>query len=119
MMLRDRVRELMVGVHGISPELAAAHVREMSPSEVKRRFLMYVRPRISGTGLETVSTGSPFSCISSGDPVHTVSGPVLRVAKGAIGNLTINGMGSRAGKHSAHAGSREFPRREPEREARI
>jgi hypothetical protein len=39
------------------------------------------------------------------------------VAKGAIGNLTIHGMGDRAGKHSvnfAHAGSRAFPRRKPE-----
>src|ERR1051326_2943212 len=30
-----------------------------------------------------------------------VSGPVVRVAKGAIRNLTINGMGGRAGKPSA------------------
>jgi hypothetical protein len=88
MMLRDRVRELMVRVHRISPELAASHVRQMSPSEVKRRFLMYVLPQVSG--------------------------PVPRVAKGAIGNLTIDGMGDRAGKPVAHAGSREFPRREPE-----
>lgn len=72
MMLRDRVRELMVRVHRISPELAASHVRQMSPSEVKRRFLMYVLPQVSG--------------------------PVPRVAKGAIGNLTINGMEDRAGK---------------------
>jgi hypothetical protein len=96
--LRQRVSDLMVRVHRISPELAASHVREMAPSEVKRRFLMYVLPRIAGS---------------------QVSGPVVRVAEGAIGNLTIDGMGSRAGKHFAHAGSREFPRREPECEARI
>lgn len=30
-----------------------------------------------------------------------VSGPIVRVAKGAIGNLTINGMRDRAGKHFA------------------
>jgi len=83
----------MVRIHRISPELAAYHVRQMAPAEVRRRFLMYVLPRVSG--------------------------PIRRVAKGAIGNLTINGMGDRAGKHVAHAGSREFPRREPECEARI
>jgi hypothetical protein len=44
MMLRQTVSELMVRIHQISPELAAYHVREMAPSEVKRRFLMYVRP---------------------------------------------------------------------------
>jgi hypothetical protein len=32
------------------------------------------------------------------ESVPIVSGPVFRVAKGAIGNLTINGMGDRAGK---------------------
>lgn len=52
MMLRDRVRELMVAVHRISPELAAYHVRQMSPGEVKRRFLMYVLPRVSGVELK-------------------------------------------------------------------
>jgi hypothetical protein len=46
--LRQTVRELMVRVHRISPELAAYHIRQMTPSEVKRRFLMYVLPRISG-----------------------------------------------------------------------
>ncbi|MGB6774611.1 MAG: hypothetical protein WBE45_09550, partial [Terriglobales bacterium] len=83
--LREIVAEQMVEVHRISPELAAYHVRQMMPSEVKRRFLFYVR---------------------------RVSGPIFRVAQGAIGNLTINGMENRAGKPFelfAHAGSREFP----------
>jgi len=60
--LRDRVAQLMVQRHEISPELAAYHVAQMTPREVKQRFLFYV------------------------------SGPVLRVANGAIGNLTIDGM---------------------------
>lgn len=79
--LRQTVSECMVRIHRIPPELADYHVRQMMPGEVKRRFLMYVR----------------------------VSDPVFRVAKGAIGNLTINGMEDRAGKLLAHAGSREFP----------
>jgi DNA-binding Lrp family transcriptional regulator len=45
--LRSRVAELMVETHKISPEVASAHVREMEASEVKRRFLMYVRERIA------------------------------------------------------------------------
>ena len=51
MMRRQRVRELMVRVHRISPELAAYHVRAMTPSEVKQRFLMYMRPRLAGAEL--------------------------------------------------------------------
>ena len=69
--LREIVAEQMVEVHGISPELAALHVRAMAPSEVKRRFLFSVR---------------------------RVSGPIFREAQGAIGNLTIYSMGDRARK---------------------
>lgn len=69
--LREIVAEQMVEVHRISPELAAYHVRQMMPSEVKRRFLFYVR---------------------------RVSGPAFRVGKGRIGNHPIYGMESRAGK---------------------
>lgn len=47
--LRETVSECMVRIHGISPELAEYHVRQMMPSEVKRRFLMYIG--ISGSEL--------------------------------------------------------------------
>jgi hypothetical protein len=50
-MLRQRVCDLMIRVHRISPELAAYHVREMPPGEVRQRFLMYVRDRIGGAEL--------------------------------------------------------------------
>jgi hypothetical protein len=58
MMRRQRVRELMVRVHRISPELAAYHVRAMTPSEVKQRFLMYMRPRLAGAELSVASPKS-------------------------------------------------------------
>jgi hypothetical protein len=63
MTLRETVRSLMVNAHGISPELAGSHVAAMDDEELRRRFQMY-------TGFR----------------------PASRVAKGAIGNLTINGM---------------------------
>lgn len=62
--LRKIVSELMVRAHRTSPELATSHVRQMAPSEVKRRFLMYVRPRIAGAEL---SVAGPKS--SAGDVV--------------------------------------------------
>lgn len=40
--LRQTVSECMVRIHGISPELADYHVRQMTPLEVKGRFLMYI-----------------------------------------------------------------------------
>ena len=71
--LRDHVAAQMVLVHRISRELADRHVANMSESEVARRLRLYAR-------------------------TEKVSGPVFREAKGAIGNLTTNGMEDRAGK---------------------
>ncbi len=65
MTLRQRVCDLMVRVHRISPELAAYHVRTMAPSEVKRRFLMYVRPRISGMELSAAGPKPRAGNVSS------------------------------------------------------
>jgi hypothetical protein len=53
--LRHTVADLMVQIHKIAPELAEQHAREMEPSEVKRRFLFYVRPRLPGAELSAVS----------------------------------------------------------------
>lgn len=72
--LRVEVRELMAEIHLIPPELAEYFVQQMDDVEVERRFKMY-------TGME----------------LRRLSGPVFREADGAIGNLTINGMGNRAG----------------------
>jgi hypothetical protein len=52
MTLRQRVCDLMVRIHRIPFALAAHHVRQMPPSEVKQRFLMYVRSRIPGAELK-------------------------------------------------------------------
>lgn len=90
-LLRHSLSELMVRVNRISPDLADSHVQAMSDAEVEWRFRQYA------------------------EGVSRVSGPVPRVADGAIGNLSIDGMESRAGKQDAHAGSKEFPRRGPER----
>jgi hypothetical protein len=49
--LREIVAEQMVEIHQISPELAAYHVRQMPPNEVKQRFLTYIRPRLAGAEL--------------------------------------------------------------------
>jgi signal recognition particle subunit SEC65 len=92
MTLRQTVSNLMVAIHLVKPELASEWAAKMDDAELRRRFRMYARQL-------------------------KVSGPVSREAEGAIGNLTINGMGS--GPEFAHAGSKEFPRREPEREGRI
>jgi hypothetical protein len=43
MTLRQRVCDLMVRVHRISPELAAYHVREMSAADLAWRVQMYGR----------------------------------------------------------------------------
>jgi hypothetical protein len=78
MMLRDRVRELMVRVHRISPELAAHHVREMTPSEVKRRFLMYVRDRSAGAELSVAGPKTEPVNVSStrfSRPATMTAGP--------------------------------------------
>jgi hypothetical protein len=53
--LRQVVSELMVRIHRISPELADLHVREMEPSEVKWRFLFYVRSGLAGMELSVAS----------------------------------------------------------------
>lgn len=93
--LRQAVADAMAKAHGIPSWLAEDHASRMDEQELLWRFSRYV-------GLGYASK---------------VSGPMIRAAKGAIGNLTINGMENRAGKLSevfAHAGSREFPRREPE-----
>lgn len=82
--LRQTVAEQMVRIHRISPELAAYHVRQMAPKEVKERFLFYVRS------------------------IHRVSGPVVHVAQRAIGNLTIPGMENRAGKNVPMLGVESF-----------
>lgn len=53
-----------------------------------------------------------FSSIFWLNVASQVSGPVVREADGAIGNLTIHSMGHRPGKRprfSAHAGCKEFP----------
>lgn len=65
MMLRQRVCDLMTRVHGISPELAAYHVGEMSPSEVRQRFLMYVRDRIAGPELSVAGSKTEPVNVSS------------------------------------------------------
>lgn len=41
--LRQRVTEMMVRVHLIPPDLAEYHVQQMPPSEIRERFLMYVK----------------------------------------------------------------------------
>lgn len=77
-MLRDRVRELMVRVHRIPPELAACHVREMTPLEVKQRFLMYVRNRISGAELSVAGPKTELVNVSStrfSRPATMTAGP--------------------------------------------
>lgn len=64
------------------------------------------------TPIESRLTSKRTQEFSSKCDPNKVSGPIVRVAKGAIGNLTINGMRDRAGKLFelfAHAGSREFP----------
>jgi len=43
--MRQTVAEQMVRIHRISPELAAYHVRQMAPKEVKERFWFYVYSR--------------------------------------------------------------------------
>jgi len=65
--LRQVVSELMVRVHRISPELADYHVRKMGPSEVKQRFLYYVRLRIAGAELSVAAQKSERSpCLPPG-----------------------------------------------------
>jgi hypothetical protein len=63
--LRQSLVETMAYVHLIPLDLAAYHVLRMDDAEVEFKFWSYFK----------------------------VSGPVARVAQGAIGNLTINGMG--------------------------
>ena len=63
MMLRQRVCDLMVRVHRIAPELAAYHVREMTPSEVKQRFLMYARARCDA-GMELSVAGPTIKAVN-------------------------------------------------------
>jgi len=47
--LRQTVAGQMVRIHEISPELAEYHVRQMTPFEVKQRFLFYVRSGLAKT----------------------------------------------------------------------
>ena len=54
MTLRETVRNLMVARHRISIELADYHVSRMDDAEVRRRFRMYARNRISGMELSAV-----------------------------------------------------------------
>lgn len=55
--LRQTVAEQMVEAHRISFDLARYHVGLMAPSEVKRRFLFYVRHR---SGAELSAVGPPL-----------------------------------------------------------
>jgi hypothetical protein len=55
--LRHTVADLMVQIHKIAPELAEQYAREMEPSEVKRRFLFYVRSGLSRPGAELSVAG--------------------------------------------------------------
>jgi hypothetical protein len=76
--LRSTVSELMVRVHRISSELAASHAREMTPLEVKQRFLMYVRNRIPGAELSVVGPKSRAGNVSStpfSRPATMTAGP--------------------------------------------
>jgi len=62
--LRQQVSELMVRRHLIPVELAAYHVAQMPNSEVRRRFLMYVR---MGTELSAeANTRERSTCIPPG-----------------------------------------------------
>jgi hypothetical protein len=51
--LRHTIREVMVRIHRISPELAAYHVREMDDTEVERRFRSYAGTESSVAGPKT------------------------------------------------------------------
>jgi hypothetical protein len=67
--LRGTVADLMVRVHRISPELAATHTRQMPASEVKQRFLWYVR-NLTTTGAE-LSASDPNVAPRSGNVSST------------------------------------------------
>jgi len=56
--LRQTVSEIMVRVHLVPPELADRWVREMTPHEVKRRFLYYVRSGLAKTAGMELSVAS-------------------------------------------------------------
>jgi hypothetical protein len=85
--IRQIVSDIMVRVHLVDLELAVYHVGKMTDDEVWDRFHYYTARLAHDRGAELSAAGG-----SKG------SGPVFRVAKGAIGNLTIHGMGDRAGK---------------------
>lgn len=53
--LRVEVRELMVEVHRIAPEMADQYVRMMDDVEVERRFRMYTGMELSAAGPTTQS----------------------------------------------------------------
>jgi hypothetical protein len=59
--LRQRVREFMVEVHKITPELASIHVSEMDAVELRRRFRNYIRlgAELSAAG-PTQKSGTDF-----------------------------------------------------------
>lgn len=74
--LRQTVSECMVRIHGIPPELADYHVRQMMPREVKRRFLIYIG--IVGTELSVAGAKIRAVDVSSTrlfTPATTQAGP--------------------------------------------
>jgi hypothetical protein len=78
--LRETVSELMVRIHLITPELADYHVRRMTPSQVRQKFLTYVRLGLTRPGTELSAAGpnrERSTCLPSRfvTPATTQAGP--------------------------------------------
>lgn len=74
--LRQKISELMVAIHRITPELAEYHIADMSEDDLQFRLRMYTRLGLAGVELSVVGP-----TIRSGDLSSTrFSGPETMTA---------------------------------------